>query len=273
MWIRLQSFVALTWLPALLIVVWWIFSARSGAFFFPPLSRTLVRLWTDLASGALVLDTLVSLRNVAAGLFIALVLGVAFGIAIGQRRALREAIWPLLSFIRAIPGVAIVPIVIVAFGIGVGPKVFLIASTAIWPILLNTIDGVRGVKESILETARAYRLPRPVIVRHILLPAALPQVMAGTRIALSVSLTVMVISEFASGNEGMGYYILNGTERFDMAQVWAGTVWIGLIGFFVNVVFVAVERRLLGWYYGTPSRAPKAARTAANPLKKKVAAR
>ncbi|WP_370267295.1 ABC transporter permease [Nioella sp.] len=273
MQIRILSFIAFLWLPVVLITLWWVFSEQSGAFFFPPLSRTLLRMWTDLSSGELLRDTFVSLRNVAAGLCIALVLGVAFGIAIGQRRALREAVWPLLSFVRAIPGVAIVPIVIVAFGIGAGPKIFLIASTAIWPILLNTIDGVRGVKESILETARAYRLPRPVIVRDILLPAALPQVMAGTRIALSVSLTVMVISEFASGNEGMGYYILNGTERFDMTQVWAGTVWIGLIGFVVNVAFVAAERRLLGWYYGLPSRGPKASRPATIPLKKKVAAR
>ena len=248
-----QAFV-FGWLPALLIAIWWVTSAQAGSFFFPPLSRALGRIVTDLGNGSLLWDTWLSLRNVAVGLVLAGVLGVSFGLLIGQNRALREAVWPLISFLRAIPGVAIIPIVIVAFGTGAGPKIFVIASTVVWPIMLNTIDGVRGIRESILDTARAYRLPRRVFVRHVMLPAAPPGIMAGIRIALGVSLTLMVISEFASGNSGLGYYILNGTERFDMAQVWAGTIYIGIIGFAVNVAFVAVERRILGWYFGLPRR-------------------
>ncbi|TNH14119.1 ABC transporter permease [Halomonas sp. BL6] len=259
------------WLPALLIAWWWLGSENSSTFFLPSLSDSLSRLMTDLSNGTLVSDALFSLSNVFMGLMLAIILGVGTGLLIGYNPTIRGAVWPLVSFLRAIPGVAIVPIVIVAFGVGHGPQIFLIASTCVWPILLNTVSGVRGIRESIIDTARAYRIPRSVYVRHVLFNAAMPQIMAGIRISLSVSLTIMVVSEFSSGNQGLGNYILRGAESFDMPQVWAGTIFIGMIGYLVNVAFVNIEHHVLAWLFEISPRARTTPEKRVLPLQKRKA--
>ena len=264
------STVTYFWLPVALIALWWIASAGSQSFFLPPLSEIVRVLWTDLANGTLLAEMLFSLRNVLLGLLVSLVLGLGFGILIGRNRTLRTMLWPFLAFLRAVPGVAVVPVVLVAMGVGPGPQVFIIVFGCTWPILLNTIDGVRGIRESITDTARAYRLPGTLYVRSVLLPAALPQTMAGIRISLSVSLTLMVVSEFSAGNAGLGHYIMQGQEAFRPAQVWAGTIFVGIVGYLLNVIFVFAERRMLGWYFGIPRRAPRyrtAPTSAGKPLK------
>lgn len=245
------------WLPVTLVFAWWFVSAGSQTFFLPPLSSIVDALWADLLNGVLVRETLFSMRNVLLGLLVSLLLGLGLGIKIGSNARLRLALWPFLAFLRAVPGVAVVPVVLVAMGVGPGPQIFIIVFGCTWPILLNTIDGVRGIRESITDTARAYRLPRALYIRHVLLPAALPQTMAGIRISLSVSLTLMVVSEFSAGNAGLGQYIMQGQEAFRPAQVWAGTIYVGIVGYLLNVVFVFVERRLLGWYFGIPRRASR----------------
>ena len=259
----LGGFVTYFWLPAFLVALWWFGSAGSGSFFLPPLSSILNILWTDLLSGELIRQMAFSMRNVLAGLAIAITLGLGFGIAIGANAKLRGALWPFLAFLRAVPGVAVIPVVLVALGVGPGPQVFIIVFGCTWPILLNTIDGVRGIKESVIDMARAYRLPRWLYVRKILIPAALPQTMAGIRISLSVSLTLMIVAEFSAGNAGLGRYIMFGSENFNPAQVWAGTIFVGIIGYLLNVIFLFVERRLLGWYFGVPRRSVRKSRKAA----------
>ncbi len=258
------------WLPVVLVIVWWFASAQSQSFFLPPLSDIVGVLWTDLLNGTLARETLFSMRNVLFGLFLSLSLGLVFGLLIGHNKMLRIALWPFLAFLRAVPGVAVVPVVLVAMGVGPGPQIFIIVFGCTWPILLNTIDGVRGIRESITDTARAYRLKGWLYVRTVLIPAALPQTMAGIRISLSVSLTLMVVSEFSAGNAGLGHYILRGQEAFRPTQVWAGTIYIGIVGYLLNVIFVFVERRLLGWYFGIPRRTPRhrpATKSAGRPLK------
>lgn len=258
----LRGFVTYFWLPVALFALWWFGSASSSSFFLPPLSSILGILWTDLLSGELIRQMAFSMRNVMAGLAISITLGLCLGIAIGKNPQLRAALWPFLAFLRAVPGVAVIPVVLVALGVGPGPQIFIIVFACTWPILLNTIDGVRGIKESVIDMARAYRLPRWLYIRKILVPAALPQTMAGIRISLSVSLTLMVVSEFSAGNAGLGRYIMMGSEMFNPARVWAGTIFVGIIGYLLNVIFLFLERRLLGWYFGVPRREARKSRTA-----------
>ena len=257
------------WLPVALVLLWWFASAGSQSFFLPSLDSILALLWADLMNGKLIEETMFSMRNVLVGLAISLTLGLGLGIPIGSNVTLRNAVWPFIAFLRAVPGVAVVPVVLVAMGVGPGPQIFIIVFGCTWPILLNTIDGVRGIRESIIDTARAYRLPATLYVRQVLIPAALPQTMAGIRISLSVSLTLMVVSEFSAGNAGLGHYILQGQEAFRPAQVWAGTTYIGIVGYLLNVIFIWAERRILSWYFGIPRRPRRqtAPAKAAQPLK------
>ncbi|WP_297103168.1 ABC transporter permease [uncultured Devosia sp.] len=254
-WIyEIVQFATYFWLPVVLVALWWFISSDSQSFFMPPLSEIVQTLLNDIGNGELLEAAAFSMRNVGTGLSAAIVLGVSFGLLIGYNSVLRSAVWPLIAFLRAIPGVAIIPIVLVAFGVGPGPQIFVIALGCVWPILLNTIDGVRGIQSSITDTARAYRLPRALFIRQVLLPAATPQIMAGIRISLAVSLTIMVVSEFSAGNQGLGVYISSGVQSFAPSQVWAGTVFIGLIGYLTNVAFVLIERRILAWYFEIPRR-------------------
>jgi ABC-type nitrate/sulfonate/bicarbonate transport system permease component len=237
------------WLPALLVAAWWLMSTGSKSFYFPPLSEILAALWHDLVAGPLPYYLAVSLGNLAMGLAIAIVLGVAFGLLIGELDTLRDVASPTLNFFRAVPPAAIVPIVIIALGVGAAPKVFIIALGCFWPILLNTIDGVRGTSAAVRETARAYRIPARLVVFRVALPAAMPQIMAGIRVALAVALVLMVISEFFGADAGVGFYITEASTRFATKQAWAGTILVGLLGYALSAAFLVVERNVLAWYF------------------------
>lgn len=246
---RLRRFVELWWLPVLLVAAWWYFSLGSQSFYFPSLQTILAVLWRDLVSGPLLQWLGVSLGNMAAGLAIAIVAGTLLGLVIGDFDRMRVATAPTLNFLRSIPPAAIVPLVIVAMGIGSAPKVFLIALTCFWPILLNTIDGVRGIPPQLLDTARAFRTPLLLRFRRVLLMAALPQIMAGIRIAVSVALVLMVISEFFGASQGLGFYINEAKQRFAMAETWAGTLLVGAVGYLLSALFLRLERWMLAWYF------------------------
>jgi ABC-type nitrate/sulfonate/bicarbonate transport system permease component len=257
---RALGFVEAWWLPAALVAAWWFATAGSTNFYFPPLQRILEVLWRDLSSGLLVGYLGVSLANMAAGLAIAISLGIGLGLVIGEYSAVRRAATPTMNFLRAIPPAAIVPIVIISMGIGPAPKVFIIALTCFWPVLLNTIDGVRGIQPQLLDTARAFRTPRRLYFSNVLLMAALPQIMAGVRVAVAVSLVLMVISEFFGASAGLGYYINDTKQRFAMAETWAGTLLVGILGYVLSAAFLRTERWLLGWYFRDAEAAGVAAR-------------
>ncbi|NTI78517.1 ABC transporter permease [Rhizobium rhizogenes] len=245
----LVSLISQLWLPVLVVAGWWWISAGSSSFYFPPLSEILGALWTDLTDGPLIGYLGISLGNLAAGLAIAIALGVAFGLLIGEVESLRQVTAPTLNFFRAVPPASIVPIVIIALGVGAAPKIFIIALGCFWPILLNTIDGVRGTSPAVRETARAYRIPAHLVIFRIALPAAMPQIMAGIRVALAVGLVLMVISEFVGADAGVGFYITEASTRFATRQAWAGTILVGLLGYVLSGIFLRIERRVLAWYF------------------------
>jgi ABC-type nitrate/sulfonate/bicarbonate transport system permease component len=246
---RLNQAVQALWLPALLFGAWWWLSADSRSVYFPPLQKIVAVTWADLAHGPLPGFILFSLGNLAAGLALATVFGVTTGLALGWMPVLNRVVDPMLQFFRAMPKVALVPLFIGALGIGALPKIYSIALGCIWPILLNTIDGVRAVDAAQLDTARAYRIPLRLRLTRVILPAAAPQIVAGIRVALSVGVVVMVVSEIYGSQQGVGYYVLNASRGFDVAQTWGGTLLVGLIGYLLSTAFVMGERWMLAWHF------------------------
>ena len=252
---RSAAIIHALWLPASLVTAWWWGSAGSTSIYFPPLGRIVALTWADLVHGPLPGFIAFSLGNLAAGLALATAVGIAFGIALGSRPAALRLVDPLLQFFRAMPKAALVPLFIGALGIGALPKIYSIALGCVWPVLLNTIDGVRGVDPSQLDMARAYRIPAPLRLARVVLPAAAPQIVAGIRVALSVGVVVMVVSEIYGSQQGVGYYVLNASRAFDVAQTWGGTLLIGLIGYALSTGFVVAERWLLAWHFERARRA------------------
>lgn len=237
------------WLPVLLIATWWLASSGSTSFYFPPLSEIFSTLVREVFSGQLGPYLLLSLSNLAIGLSISIIAGVTFGLLIGRSEGFRLATAPTLNFLRAIPPASIVPIVVIALGVGAAPKIFIIVLGCFWPILLNTIDGVRGTSPALIETARAYRIPARLAILKVALPAALPQIMAGIRVSLAVGLVLMVISEFFGADAGVGFYITDASTRFAIRETWAGTLLVGVMGYVLSFGLVLIERRVLKWYF------------------------
>jgi ABC-type nitrate/sulfonate/bicarbonate transport system permease component len=128
----------------------------------------------------------------------------------------------------------------------------------VWPVLLNAIDGVRGIDPTLRETARVYRIPPLQTLLSVVLPAASPRIFAGMRTALSLALILMVISEMEASTNGIGFFILQSQRSFAIPDMWSGMLLLGLIGFAFNAGFVEVERRVLRWHRGAQSSALEA---------------
>jgi sulfonate transport system permease protein len=247
---RLRSLALEIWLPVVVVVAWWFLSEDSTSVYFPPLRRIL-EVFNDTWIFEQVRPVLLpSLGRFAAGLAIAIVLGVVCGLALGLWVTGRRALMPLVDFMRSIPATALVSVWVILLGFGNVMKVTAIVFISFFPILLNTIDGVRGVDPNQLEMARAYKISRRDQVLKIVLPAASPQIFVGLRIGLAVALLMMAFSEMVAGTSGVGFFIFQAQELFKIPDMWTGILLLGLLGYAVNVVFLAVERRVLRWHRG-----------------------
>lgn len=246
---RIARVVEQLWLPIGLVVLWFLVSAQSTNPYFPPLSEIIGAFWRRVETGRFFTDFQASLVNLAAGLGLGILIGAVAGILIGRSVRLRVVLSPFLEFCRAVPQVALVPVVIGALGITAGPKIWTIALATLWPVLLNTMDGVRAIDPAVRDMVRAFRIPERVALARVVLPASLPQMAAGIRISLSIGVVIVVVSEIYGAAIGLGYYINQSGSTFDVPSTWAGTLVIGVLGYLLNVVFVIVEKSTLRWYF------------------------
>ncbi|MCX4406514.1 ABC transporter permease [Streptomyces sp. NPDC059837] len=237
-------------LPALLVAGWWLASDGSTNVYWPPL-RTILRTFPDVwTSERLRSDLVPSVLRLLAGYAAAAVVGVALGTVIGSYRRVRAVCEPVLEFLRALPPPVLVPVIMLFAGIGDTMKIAVIASGCVWPILLNTVEGVRAVDSVMAETARSYGITGLARLRGVVLRAASPQIFAGLRQALSIGIILMVISEMFAASNGLGFTIVQFQRSFAIPDMWTGILVLGLLGFLLSVVFHVVERRVLGWYHG-----------------------
>jgi sulfonate transport system permease protein len=242
-----RRFLLGAWLPAAGVAAWWFSSAAAGSPFFPPLSRILREfgeLWVFDLVGVHVVP---SLRNLALGFAAAVVVGVAAGVVLALLPTLELVVDPLLQFWRALPALALLPLLLVVVGIGPAFQVLAIAMGAVWPILLSAIDGIKAIDPEIRRTGRVYRLSRATVLWRVLLPGALPQIAAGVRTSLGISVVLMVGSELYASSSGIGYFVLQSQQSYQVAAMWSGVILLGIIGYALNVLYGLLERRLLRW--------------------------
>jgi ABC-type nitrate/sulfonate/bicarbonate transport system permease component len=241
--------------PILLLAIWGVWSSGSDTYYFPPLTdifKTFADTWLFERVGS---DVVPSLVRLALGYGIACAVAVAAGLALGLSRPLRRATDPIVQFLRSIPPPALLPFGILVLGVGTSMKVFIIAFVCLWPVLLNTIDGVAGVDPTLRETASVYDIsPRDRILR-VTLPAAAPQIFAGMRTSLSLALILMVISEMVASTNGIGYFVLQSQRSFAIPEMWSGILLLGILGYVLNLIFLLVERRVLRWHRGSRASA------------------
>ncbi|ONK11969.1 ABC transporter permease [Streptomyces sp. MP131-18] len=247
---RVLGFLLELALPAALLIGYGLWAHRAGSFYFPPLDeifRYFRELWLFDRVGS---DLLPSLARMLAGYAASVVIGVGLGLLLGMYRPLRVAAEPVVEFLRALPAPALIPFSLLMFGAGNASKVFVIVLGAVWPILLNTIDGVRGVDPQALDMARAHRIPPGARIVRIILPGAGPRVFAGMRTSLAIAIILMVVSEMVASSNGLGYFVLEQQRSFAIPEMWTGIILLGVLGFVLNWIFLRVERRVLRWHRG-----------------------
>ena len=216
----------------------------------PRMSHVLAALWGLILSGELVRELLSSLWRMFAGYFIGIALGVLVGLLMGSFRPLYNLLEPITEVLRPIPSPAYVPIAILFLGIDDEMKIFMIAFSAFFPVLLNTYSGVRSVDPVQLQTASTFGVKRSKLLWQIVLPSAAPFIFTGMRVSLAVALIVMVISEMVAASNGIGYFILAAQRGFKIREMFAGVVTLALVGYGLNRLFVAIENRVLAWHHG-----------------------
>lgn len=238
-----------TWLPVTIIVTWWLTTAGSDSFYFPSLQHILETFARDWFSDRVVTDLLPSLRNLTLGFAIASIAGIGAGLLIGSIPRVAATLIPLIHFVRSMPPPVLLPVALLVLGAGTSMKITIIAFGAMWPTLLNTIDGVRGVAPELRLVSKAYHFTRWERIRYVILPAAGPQIAAGLRTTLQISIILIVVSEMVASTGGIGYYVLLSQQTFAVPETWAGTILLGLVGFVCNALFAVAERRVLHWKY------------------------
>jgi ABC-type nitrate/sulfonate/bicarbonate transport system permease component len=216
----------------------------------PTASAVAQRAWDVWPTPEFLSDVEASLSRLAAGYAIGASVGVAVGVSMGSSRRLRLALEPLVELLRATPAVALVPALIVILGVGDRMLIAVIAFGVVFPVLVNSMDGVRAASPELRETASLLGMGRAERILRLELPAALPSIFAGLRVAVSIGLVMVVVSEFVGGGDGLGRYIAVERSQFNVPEMYAGIVFLGVLGFVLNGIFVLVERRALSWHYG-----------------------
>jgi len=237
-------------LPAVLIAVWWFTSSGSESFYFPPLAtilQTFVDLWL---SPQAVPNVVPSLLRFTIGYLAAAALGIALGIPVGASRDLRLTLEPVLEFLRAIPPPVLIPVLILFAGIGDEMKILVIVFGCVWPVLLNTVAGVRALDEVLENVVRSYRIGPVARLWHFVLPGASPQIFTGLRQSLSIGIILMVVSEMFAASNGIGFALVQYQRTFAIPEMWSGIILLGLIGIVLALIFRLVEAWLLAWYHG-----------------------
>lgn len=244
--------------PALILLAWQLWTAHAHNLKFPRLSTILVdfhKQWLFADFGTHVVP---SLERIGLGFAIGALAGVALGLPIGLYPVFRRIALPHIEYWRAMPPPALLPIsVLLLHSIGNSQKVAFIAFFCLFPVLLNTMDAVRGIDPTLVDTARSFRVPWHERIRRIVLPAAFPQIMAGMRNSLALAVIMMVLSEYFAATSGVGYVLLISKNTFQLGPMWAAILLIGLLGYALNALFLLVERRALAWHRGWRASSPQ----------------
>lgn len=237
----------LTLLVALAV---WEAIARAGMvnpLLFPAMSKILASFAALIASGEIPAQILTSLRRAAAGYFLAAAVFIPLGVVMGLFDRVYRALEIVIETLRPIPPPVVIPVAMLFLGLGDAMKIFVIFFSCAWPILLNTIDGVRSVDRVLVDTARTFGLARVKTILRVVLPAAAQQIATGLRISLSITLILVVISEMVGSSDGIGYFILNAQRRLKIDQMYAGMLALALLGYVLNQLFFFCAKLLLPW--------------------------
>ncbi len=235
--------------PLALVVLWELLVRVHvlDARFFPAPSAIAADFVDFARSGALASNLGITLERIAAGLVIGGIPGVVVGLLIGINRWARALLEPLIALLYPVPKIALIPLVLLIFGLGEAGKYALIAIGVFFIMAINTEAGVRQIEPSLLEAARAFRLRAGTLYAKVLLPGALPNVFAGLKLSIGIAIVLAVAAELRAANSGLGFVIWNAWETLQVERMYAALVVVSLLGYALALAGDALERLALPW--------------------------
>jgi NitT/TauT family transport system permease protein len=234
----------------LVFLALWETAPRLGlvnATFFPPFSEVARAWWGLVLSGDLADHAQASLIRSFSGFALAIIVSIPLGLAIGWWKPVSEYLNPLLEVLRNTAALAILPVFILLLGLGETSKIAIVFYACVFPLLLNTISGVKNVDPLLIKSARSMGLSPITLFRKVIIPAAVPTIFVGIRQAGAGSILVLVAAEMVGAKSGLGYLIQYTQFSFQITQMYAGIISISAIGLIVNYVLLYIERRLTAW--------------------------
>lgn len=237
-------------LPIIVLIALWEFVSRSGFVnpaLFPPPSQVALALWGMITVGTLFSDLRDSLWRLLAGLFIGSAVGVVFGLLTGRIKSFAHALTPIIQILRPLPPVAIIPLVIVWFGIDDGAKIFSIAFAVFFPVWINAHIGARQIPQAFLWGAKLFTNSSVKILREVVFPAALPFIVAGIRTGIAVGFVMVFVSELSGASSGLGYRISITSLAYRIDEMTAALIVLGALGAITDQLFVFGTRKIFPW--------------------------
>jgi ABC-type nitrate/sulfonate/bicarbonate transport system permease component len=254
---RVGKFNKTGWLVFGLFLLFWEYGSRSSPnlqLYIPPISQILVALSELIFSGLVTTHFFATVRRFLEGYLLAAAIAVSAGVALGYFRFAHSLLEMLIEFLRPMPSVAIIPVAILLLGIGDSMIVAVTVYASMWPILVNTIDGVRRIEQTLIDTGRTFGLDRRRMLWQIVFPAASPYIVTGLRISLSIALILVTTAEMIAGSKGLGFFILDEERSLHSSNMYAGIILVAVLGYALNRLFIVLERQAMRWHRGIGAR-------------------
>lgn len=232
------------------ILLWWETAARRGwinTLFYPAPSVVLQRSWEQLRDGDLISDAGVTLKRLGLGFLFGATPAIFVGLAAGLIRPLRMALYPIATALYVVPRIAMLPLVLVAMGLGDHARVFMVAFSVFFIVFFSSLSGAEQVERTHLDVARAFGAGRIRQILTVLLPGALPALMSGLQVAMGFALIVIIGTEFMAANTGLGARIWHSYQIFNFPSMYAGVMAVTVVGVLINGMLMAVKWLIVPW--------------------------
>jgi NitT/TauT family transport system permease protein len=237
----------------LVLIILWELLPRYGilyARYFPPFSTIMKGLFDEIWSTEILRHTAISISRAFRGYLLAILIGVILGTLTGTIRWLSDLLEITVEFLRPMPSVALVPISILLFGTSDSYNISIITFGCTWPIFVNTFEGTKSVDTQWIDTARVYGATRFDLLRKVVVPAALPYIVSGLRISLGTSIIIVTVTEMLASYKGLGFFIMETYNAYQIPQMYAGIITIGVMGYGLNQLFLMGEDKFMAWHKG-----------------------
>lgn len=235
--------------PLALLAVWEVLTQLEllDTRFFPPPSDVLVTLWQMAATGELWQHLYATMYRVWWGFVLGVVPGVLLGLAMGLSRWIRAALDPLVAATYPLPKSALLPLLLLIFGLGETSKIALVMAGVFFPVIINTLSGVLQINKIYFDVGRSFQAGRARVVRTIAIPGALPTIIAGIRLGAGLALILVYVAEMVGTEYGIGYMMWNAWTIFAVERMYVGLLVIGILGYLMSILFDVAERKLVPW--------------------------